>query len=146
MKLRMATSEDVEPISTFLDTYHKDFFTPLMRVRRDITGVGDPKYGTTRKPLKVALAEMDDTIIGVVFVTGSGSCYQLLVRDDMRHLGVGTALLQFTQPTKIRCKIDIKAGNPIEFYKKNGYTKVQSTFDGDIALDGKKSNIIILEK
>lgn len=142
-----ATKQDIQLIVDFIDAYYrKDYFLPDSKVIRMVTGEVDPKFGNTRKPMIVWISKDNEGISGIAFVTLSKTLIQLLIRPDCRKMGLGSKLLEFAQPKKIRCKVDTSTGDPTGFYLNNGFVEYQQTIDGSRALCGKNSNILILER
>lgn len=142
-----AGEPDIESIIEFIDTfYRKDYFLPKKNVVRMVTGKVDKRFGNDRKPIYVWISKDQQGISGIAFVTRSKTLIQLLIRPDCRKMGIGTRLLEFAKPEKIRCKVDTSSGDPTGFYLKNGFLEYQRTLNGDRALCGKNNNILILER
>jgi len=79
----------------------------------------------------------------------SGVLIHLLVAADRRGRGIGRGMVERLKPKYVRSKLDQSTGDPIEFYKKLGYRKVdtvksRSRFDIDRLRPSRQKNIDIL--
>ena len=131
INIRSATDKDIESIIAFFDKYTSQLgaFVPDERVyvtitgrKKDGTNVQD-KFGSLKdlNNYKWGLAFDDEKLIGVGLAFRK-KLYNLVVDKEYRNKGVGTLLLKHLNPELIRCKINTPAGNPQQFYEKNGYT------------------------
>ena len=77
---------------------------------------------------------------------GCAELVKLYVSKEGRGKGIGSELIEFASPKKIRCKTDVKFGNPLGFYLKMGFSGMQLTFDNEPSKTGKNNNIIILDR
>jgi len=142
VEIRRATAHDIEGIRGFLDAeYRKDWFVTERHIRRMV--VGD----RNRRPLGVYLAIVDGEIVGLAITSLSGTLLNLLVREDMRGKGIGSKLLRRLRPRFVRCKTDASSGNPIDFYKRQGYSEyAQLDLWGNMSLEGRNRNIVMLRR
>jgi len=136
--IRDATVNDIPELMTFMDDQlKKDWFLAKGRWKRYITGVDWNRNKKSHTPHLVRVAEVDGKIAGVYIKSHTGKLFNLMVRRDMRKSGVGKALMLDAKPKVVRCKTDMHAGNPSEFYKKLGFVK-------KIGTEGKNDQIDLL--
>jgi len=141
IKYRPATESDIPAIVAFVDFWLKgeglaakipgsahDFFVPAGR---------HPKYVTKYITL---LALLENCIIGWAVKTHQGVLIHLLVAGTFRDSGIGSEMLKLMDPETIRSKMDQSAGDPAEFYGKQGYVKTSAE------PTGKKHNIELFKK
>ena len=141
VEYRRARESDIPAITAFVDYWlagrglvdkspgsAHDYFVPAGRHLKFVT-----KYSTM-------IALLNNHIIGWAVLTHKNVLIHLLVAGMMRHQGIGSKLLELTDPKTVRSKLDQAAGNPAEFYLKRGYTRA-----GDIP-QGKKHNIELFKK
>ncbi len=141
VKYRLANESDLPAIVAFVDFWLKgqgipdgvpgsahDYFVPAGRHLKFVT-----RYTTL-------LALLENCIIGWAVKTHKGVLIHLLVAGTFRHQGIGSKLLELTDPATIRSKMDQTAGDPAEFYEKHGYTRAP------VPAQGKKHNIELFEK
>lgn len=88
-------------------------------MRRLVTGEGTD--GVQRTPAHVLLAVDGGKVVGVAVMGLKGQLWNLLVRREHRLKGIGGELLRRLNPRWVRCKTNMKDGNPQEFYEKAGY-------------------------
>lgn len=125
---RQATPEDLPKIIAFVDKeLSGDYFVPRKQQQ------GYLKYKTT------LLALCGQVILGWAVLSKNKALIHLLVARGYRGMGIGSELLRRLNPKFIRSKRDQKAGDPITFYNKRGYSAI-------LTAQGRKSNIDILEK
>lgn len=68
--MKLASKEDIDKISHFLDTYYReDFFISKNTITRMVTGEVDPKFGKQRKPIKVFLLDDELGILALMIIT-----------------------------------------------------------------------------
>lgn len=89
-------------------------------------------------------------IVAWSVIEPSGTMIHLLVAGNKRGKGIGKHILKLTSPKLIRSKSDQSSGNPIRFYERLGYRKVdtvksRSRLDIDLIKPNRKPNIDILE-
>lgn len=136
VEYRIANESDLPAIIAFVDFWlagrgladgvpgsAHDFFVPAGRHKKFVT-----KYVTW-------LALLENCIIGWSVKTHKDVLIHLLVAGTFRHRGIGSKLLELTDPGTVRSKIDQAAGNPADFYLKRGFTRLP------IPRSGKKHNI-----
>ncbi len=92
----------------------------------------------------------DDFIVAWAVVQHNDIMIHLLVAGDYRNTGIGSALLRKLSPRFVRSKSDQSSGNPIGFYRRAGYRKIntvqsRSRLDIDVIKPFRKPNIDILE-
>lgn len=90
-----------------------------------------------------------DELIAWAVIEPSGTLIHLLVAGDQRGRGIGKRFIDGLRPRYVRSKLDQSTGNPIEFYMKMGYKKVdtvrsKSRFDIDRLRPDRMKNIDIL--
>ncbi len=145
IKYRRGTSSDLNSIIEFIDKNIPDFFMPKGRIETIVTG-GSKKNRWSTKPSIVWLALKDNCIIGVLFMSNSGSLWNLLVHPDYRGKGVGSELMKLAKPKTVRCKWNLSTGDPTEFYEKLGYGKVGIPVTGKDGEHGKKTKQKSIQK
>jgi len=146
--IRKAMPDDIPMIRQLFDShYRKDYFLPGSHIRRAVTGEVEARFGKQRNPHNVYLAFDDSLLVGMALVNRSGCLNNLLVHKQYRGCGVGSSLISFASPTKVRCKVDNSDGDPTPFYEKQGFVTIgQYDLWGNLPLDGKKRNIKIMVK
>jgi len=127
--IRRAWPDDEPAITTFVDRLLSvnDYFVPRGRQKAFL------------KKYQVFIAELFGQVVGWSVVDKHGKLIHLLVETQYRGCGIGERLLQISAPKSIRSKSDQSTGNPVEFYKKHGYTLIAGKV-------GKNRNIDILIK
>jgi len=63
----------------------------------------------------------DGEFSGLVIVYEGSILHNLYISPTVRQLGIGSAVLQHFRPKRIRSKTNMLAGDPTEFYLRNGY-------------------------
>lgn len=64
---------------------------------------------------------VDDVCSGLVILYDGSILHNLYVDPTIRGSGIGTAVLQHFRPKRIRSKTNMLAGDPTDFYLRNGY-------------------------
>lgn len=141
IQYRLANEADVPAITAFVDYWlagrglvdkspgsAHDYFVPAGRHLKFVT-----KYSTL-------IALLNNHIVGWAVLTHKNVLIHLLIAGFMRHQGIGSKLLELTDPETIRSKMDQTAGDPAQFYEKLGYTRAPG------ATQGKKQNIEIFKR
>lgn len=65
--------------------------------------------------------EIDDVMGGFMILYNGSVLHNLYLQPEYRHTGIGSAILQHFNPSRIRSKTNMLAGDPTDFYKANGY-------------------------
>ena len=68
---------------------------------------------------------IDGHMGGLVIVYRGAVLDNLYIAPEYRESGVGSAILQYIRPARIRSKTNMLAGDPTGFYERNGYVKDQ---------------------
>jgi len=100
---------------------------------------------------EVWLCIENNAIVGWAVKENQDVLIHMLVAGDLRGRGIGTKLMQVIKPRFVRSKLDQTSGDPIEFYRKMGFKKIdtvrsRSTFLIDKLRPNRKKNIDILER
>jgi len=113
--LHRCTIADTEAISNWCDVFMAgDYF---VRKGHMLNLVKNPV-------IRVCAVIIDGSIAGFVAVYKDTTLQNLLIDPQYRGMGVGSALVAVLKPTVIRCKTNMVAGDPTEFYERNGYVAV----------------------
>lgn len=123
MKCRWAIDADIPAIVALFDSELKgDWFVPAGIVQRYVTGINPD--GRTQRPAHVRCAFDGGRLVGLGVMGRSKQLWNLVVRKEYRGQGVGTEILHALNPRTIRCKTDMKAGNPQPWFERHGYREI----------------------
>lgn len=91
----------------------------------------------------------DYKILGWAVMGRDKTLIHLLVAADHRGLGIGKRMMSILEPKCVRSKVNQSTGNPVGFYEKMGFEKVNRvTSKGIMGYDkkhhGRKKNIDVL--
>lgn len=73
---------------------------------------------------RTVLVREGPNLIAWAVVHPSGQLIHLLVAGTHRGQGVGSRLLNYLDPPRVRSKSNQQSGNPAEFYRRHGYHSV----------------------
>ena len=120
MDYRWATEADIAQIvAIFDDELSGDWFVPVGIIQRYVTGINP--NGRTQRPAHVLCAFDSSRLVGLGVMGRSKQLWNLLIRKEYRGQGVGTEILHALNPRTIRCKTDMRAGNPQPWFERHGY-------------------------
>ncbi|MFZ2149265.1 MAG: GNAT family N-acetyltransferase [Sedimentisphaerales bacterium] len=149
---RRAGINDVERICKFVD-----FWLSGRGMKKGAPGAVNDYFvsvGQQRKYVKkytTLIALLGDEIVGWAVMEPAGTLIHLLVKGDIRGKGIGKKMVQILEPKTVRSKSDQSSGDPIGFYEKIGYRRVErvksmSRLDSDEVNPGRVENIDIFKR
>jgi len=113
--LHRCTEADNEAVSNWCDVFMAgDYF---VRKGHMLNLIKNPV-------IRVCAVIIDHSIAGFVAVYKDTTLQNLLIDPQYRGMGVGSALIAVLQPSVVRCKTNMLAGDPTGFYQQNGYVPV----------------------
>lgn len=152
LEYRKATLDDVKDLSRFTDWWlaGRGFSKKVPGAVNDcfISRGQHKKYIEKYTTWVVTHAE---NIVAWAVVQHGEILIHLLVDNDYRCTGIGSALVKKLSPRFIRSKLDQSSGDPTGFYEQLGYEKIdlvksKSRLDIDKISPFRKPNIYILER
>ena len=115
LQLRLCGPGDTDALCDWCDVFLQgDYFFR----RKHMQGL------LSRNTSKVFSIVIDDVCCGMVAVYKGSTLHNLYLQPEYRQYGVGSAIIQTLQPTVIRSKSNMMAGDPAGFYAANGYHQV----------------------
>lgn len=150
--IRKANIDDIRQLCTFTD-----YWLAGRGKARGAPGAVNDTFispGQHKKYIEryeVWLCLQGEQIVGWAVKENRDVLIHMLVAGDLRGCGIGSQMMQVINPRFVRSKIDQSSGDPIEFYLKLGYKKVDtvrshSRFDIEKISPNRKKNIDILER
>lgn len=148
---RQATEYDVRQLSRFTDFWlaGRGFYQKVPGAVNDCF-ISPGQHRKYVNKYVTWICTDDSNVVGWAVVQHGDIMIHLLVAGDYRGCGIGSALLSHLRPRFVRSKSDQSSGNPIAFYQKMGYRKIdtvqsRSRLDIDLIKPFRKPNIDILE-
>ena len=147
---RRATILDLMAIKDFVD-----FWTAGVGCRLKVKGASDDffiqpaRHRDYINRYVVLVAMHCWRIVGWAVKQKDGTLIHLLVHAEYRGLGIGEKMLRMLDPPKVRSKKDQSTGDPVGFYKKNGYVKLEkqpASKKGNIEVLVKQTAIVLFTK
>ncbi len=115
LQLRLCGPADTDALCDWCDVFLQgDYFFR----RKHMQGL------LSRATSRVFSIVIDDVCCGMVAVYKGSTLHNLYLQPEYRQYGVGSAIIQTLQPTVIRSKSNMMAGDPAGFYAQNGYHQV----------------------
>ena len=125
--IQKATIQDLKAIAKFTDFWLagrgmkskapgavNDYFISPSQHKKYIT-----KYQTY-------IVHDNETLIAWAVIQNDGSLIHLLVAGTHRRQGIGRQLIEYLEPSQVHSKSNQSSGDPAVFYKKLGYSKIES--------------------
>jgi hypothetical protein len=115
LQLRLCGPGDTDALCDWCDVFLQgDYFFR----RKHMQGL------LSRATSRVFSIVIDSVCCGMVAVYKGSTLHNLYLQPEYRQYGVGSAIIQTLQPTVIRSKSNMMAGDPAGFYAQNGYHQV----------------------
>lgn len=112
LDVRPANLTDATPLSFFFDTIlRRDYFMKRGQL-------ADMLASATHR---ILLAELDSVLVGVAIQTAGTRLVNVLVHPAYRGLGIGRELVEASDSTEVRAKLDMSTGDPTKFYQSLGF-------------------------
>lgn len=78
---------------------------------------------------------IDGQMAGLLILYRGSVLHNFYLSEEFRHGGIGSAVLEFFKPHRIRSKTNMAAGDPTGFYRNNGYVPIQPDPDRPHIID-----------
>ncbi len=151
LNYRQAVLDDVKNLSRFTDWWlaGRGFHQQIHGAVNDCF-ISPGQHRKYINKYNTWICTSDEDIVGWAVVQHNDIMIHLLVAGDYRGIGIGSKLLRMLSPRFVRSKSDQTSGNPISFYQRAGYRKIdtvqsRSRLDIDVIKPFRKANIDILE-
>lgn len=90
-----------------------------------------------RETSKLYAILLDGMYCGTVVYYNGSILHNIMIDPDFRGLGIGESVIRFLNPSIIRAKTNMQAGDPVPFYKKLGFEPVSQ--------DPERPHIVVMQ-
>ena len=127
ISIRIATIDDLPMIKTFVDFWLSGRGTKIHAegAVNDVF-ISSSQHRTYIIKYTTFLLFLKTELIGWAVLQYDNQLIHLLISGYFRGLGMGTKLLRYIKPHRIRSKSDQSSGDPALFYESQGYQKIET--------------------